>query len=225
VVRALTPLHSTCGMFSSSSTRPVMLFGIVGFAAPANSATPTQYTGTTVTAAQVAAASQAEAEVATLRPTLTPDTSGRIHFDAKAALALGASPTTVSQVATGIAAAGGTVSGVAVQAGAVNATANVLAAAKAKCYGVNNYSVQWFGDQLKINSCVTSAVIGALSAGAGVAGIVAVITSETGIGGIAAGLIAGILAIGAGVLATCGSRGNGTIIDLSWAGIPWCASQ
>ena len=125
----------------------------------------------------------------------------------------------------GFVAAGGSVSGIAVKRSDVAVGTNAIAAAKAKCAGVNNYSVQWFGDQLKINSCVVQNVIGALTAGAGAAGIAAIILAETGIGGAAAGVIAGLLAIGAGVLTSCASSGRGVIIDLSFAGIPWCASQ
>ncbi len=192
---------------------------------PASAAPPPpQFTGPAVTSVQVAAAAKAEAAVTKLRSTLT-TVGGLPHFDASAALDMGADPATVEQVAAGITAAGGTVSGIAVKASDVAAGTAAIAASRASCAGQTSYSIQWFGYQLKLNSCVTNAVIGGLSAGAGAAGIAAIIASETGIGGLAGGLLAGILAIGAGVLGICASSGNGVIVDLSWAGVPWCASQ
>lgn len=180
--------------------------------------------GAKLTTSQVAEATAVEAKVAKFRTAIIA-VDGRVTFDAARALALGADGATVQQVATGVTAAGGTVTGIKVDQAAVARTAAIVTASKARCVGKTNYSVQWFGDQLKLNTCDVSRIIAALSIGAGAAGITAIVLSETGVGGIAAGVIAGLLAIGAGALQWCSSDGTGVIFDVSWAGVPWCAAQ
>jgi hypothetical protein len=178
--------------------------------------------GTRVTAAQIAAADAAVTQVRSFQSTLTA-VDGDIHFDAARALALGARPETVREVATGIVAAGGTVSGVSVDASAVRVAREAVQLSS--CVGVNDYSTQWFGHQLKLDSCNTSRLIGALAVGAGAAGIAALITAWTGAGPVVAGVIAGVLTIGGGAIAICAADGDGLILDQGWNGVPWCSGQ
>ena len=105
------------------------------------------------------------------------------------------------------------------------AKATLAKALKAKCEGKNNSSIQWFGHQLKLDSCNTTRLVAALAVGAGGAGVVAAILAITGVGAAVAGVIAGVLGGLGGVVAFCGANGNGVIIDESWAGAMWCAGQ
>lgn len=216
-------------LFAAATSVAVVAGMVVASPAMAETAdTAGSYYGHQLSSAEISAGDEAVAKVADLRTAITTQ-NGSLHFDASRALALGADPSTVQQVAVGVVAGGGSVSGVAVDAASIARTANQLAAvraaSRANCAGQTNYSTQWFGHQLKLNSCDANRVIAAMSAGAGVAGLAAIITSETGVGGIAGGVIAGVLAIGAGALGWCAANGTGVIIDLSWAGVPWCAAQ
>jgi hypothetical protein len=188
----------------------------------------TRQYGHTVSAAEIEAGNAATAKTSRFWAALTTQ-NGVLRLNASKALAFGIDSETVRQVATGIVAGGGIVTGIAVDAASVARTSGAVvvatAASRARCMGRTNYSVQWFGDQLKLNSCDAARVISAMSAGAGVAGLAAIIASDTGVGGIAGGVIAGVLAIGAGLLGSCAANGTGVIVDVSWAGVPWCVAQ
>ncbi|ALD12483.1 hypothetical protein [Clavibacter capsici] len=194
-------------------------------ASPAVAATqpgPERHHAPPLTAAQIASGEAAAAKIRGLRDTIT-TVHGTVHFDADVAIERGALPLTVRQVAVGIVAGGGTVSGITVDDDEVAAVARIIL--DSNCVGETDYSTQWFGHQLKLNSCDANRLIGALAAGAGIATVAAIITSETGVGGIAGALIAGLLAIGGGALAFCAADGNGLIVDQGWNGVPWCAGQ
>ncbi len=158
------------------------------------------------------------------RSTLT-TVSGVMTFDASEALRLGGDPATVEQVAIGVTAGGGVVLGLAVDPSAVSATRSLTSEISIMgCVGETNVTTQWFGLQIKLNSCDANRLIGTMTGGGGVAGIIAVLAS-TGVGTVVAGVAAGILAIGAGVVAWCAADGNGLILDYSYAGPSWCAGQ
>jgi hypothetical protein len=107
-----------------------------------------------------------------------------------------------------------------IAAGAV--TGRQIQSLKAKCSGKNNHSVQWFGPQMKLDSCNTNRLIAAAGAGSAIIiGILAV----TGVGVAAAAVVAAVLGVVVGAIAWCAANGNGVIIDESWAGQVWCASQ
>ncbi|WP_435081379.1 hypothetical protein [Clavibacter michiganensis] len=178
--------------------------------------------GPRLSTSEIAAGNVAIEKIRDLQDTIT-STHGAVHFDAGVALERGALPSIVREVAIGIVAGGGTVSGITLGESEVGAIARVML--DSNCTGETNYSTQWFGHQLKLNSCDTNRLIGALAAGAGIATIAAIITSETGVGGIAGALIAGVLAIGGGAIAYCAADGNGVILDQGWNGAPWCAGQ
>jgi hypothetical protein len=110
-------------------------------------------------------------------------------------------------------------------AGSTALTAKVVTAAKAHCYGKTNSSTQWFGHQMKLNSCYTTEIIGALTAGTGGAAIVAGILAITGVGAAVAGIVAGVLGVFLGAITVCSHNGNGIILDESWTGQVWCAGQ
>lgn len=117
----------------------------------------------------------------------------------------------------------------AVQAAPAMSTAaarSILAnAAKSTCVGKNNSSIQWFGHQIKLNSCNANRLSAGLAIGAAGAGVVTAILAATGVGGAVAGVIAAVLAGLSGVIAFCNANGRGIILDESWAGVAWCASQ
>ncbi|WP_156801782.1 hypothetical protein, partial [Corynebacterium mastitidis] len=83
-------------------------------------------------------------------------------------------------------------------------------ALRAACEGRNGF--QKFPPAILLSSCAASAVQNAYAAGAGVAGIAAVLTAETGVGPALAGTIAGILAINSGIIGLCNSWGHGVKI-------------
>ena len=151
--------------------------------------------------------------------------AGDVTFDGAEALALGNDPKVVAEFAAGIAAGGGTVVGLNVDQKTVDETKSTLFQALAACSGQNGGSTQWYGWQLKIDSCKSAQMIAAVTAGAGVATVAGLLTSWTGIGGISAGAIASILAAGAGILSVCAAAGKGMILNLAWTGLPWCWSQ
>ncbi len=95
-------------------------------------------------------------------------------------------------------------------------------AIKAHCVGKNNHSVQWFGNQLKLDSCNTTRLLAV--AGFGSAAIVGIL-AITGVGAPVAGAIAIVLGAVVGALSWCSANGTGIIIDESWAGAAWCAAQ
>jgi len=152
-------------------------------------------------------------------------TAGNVTFDAAKARALGGDAKTIEQFAEGIVAGGGRVTGITVDVRNVSRLSQSLVAAKSSCAGQNNGSTQWFGLQLKIDSCKANTLIAMMAGGAATATIAGVLTSWTGIGGISAGLIAGLLGLGSAIVAGCAARGTGLILDLAWTGLPWCAAQ
>lgn len=180
-----------------------------------------QATAVAVTPAEAAAGAAAAAEIKKYESALT-TVNGVVHFNATAAIALGGSATSVEQFAVGIAAGGGSVSGISLPASQVAAAA-VVAKTVSHCYGSTNLTHQWFGYQLKINSCITAKILAAGLAVTTVAGILTAALGVTVIGGIIALVVTGIVGLGSAALYYCSSDGDGAIID--FGPVPWCANQ
>ncbi|MES2171706.1 MAG: hypothetical protein V4479_13455 [Actinomycetota bacterium] len=172
--------------------------------------------------AQEAAASAAAVDINKYTSALT-TSGGFVHFDTAAAIALGGNPSLVEQVAVGIEATGGVVSGMAVPTRQVLALKSTVAAV-AHCLGSNSFSHQWFGYRLKLNSCNVSRVLAVGASITTVAGIIAGILGPTVIGGALALAATAIVGLGSATLLWCSSNGNGSIIDFG-PGVVWCANQ
>jgi hypothetical protein len=183
----------------------------------------------------------APANAATLEPRSTPPTPAisesewatldssidvRSHvFDGASAARNGVDAAIVNDFATGWVAAGNT---------AIHATVDQ---SKVESFGLTTLNVQgcagknrvdYTGLQLNmyLNSCNSSKIVGMVTAGAGVASIAAVITSWTGAGGAIAGVLAGVVAISAGVLTTCSAKGRGIAGHMiPPTSIMWCNNQ
>lgn len=146
-------------------------------------------------------------------------------FDYGAAVAGGVPASFAAEFASGVIAGGGKI---------VNAPADVTTASEAKgaqmlsaasCNGRNGYGVYWWGFQTATDSCVTSALINAIWAGAGAAALAGIISSETGVGAAAGAIAAAALTIGAGALGVCASWGNGIYWNTLYTGTPFCWGQ
>lgn len=81
---------------------------------------------------------------------------------------------------------------------------------RAACEGRNGFQIT--PPAVLLNSCSATAVQNAYTAGAGAAGLAAFITSETGVGPVIAGGIAGLLAVSSGLVGLCNSWGHGVKI-------------
>lgn len=151
--------------------------------------------------------------------------AGNVRFDAAVALADGFDQAVVDEFAVGIVAGGGTAVGTEADQSAVDELTQVVSAARASCKGQTGGSTQWYGWQLKINSCQSATLIASIGAGAGVATAAALFNSWTGVGGISARAIAALITAGVGILNICNASGNGMILNLAWTGTPWCWQQ
>lgn len=68
--------------------------------------------------------------------------------------------------------------------------------------------------------------IGMVSSAAGVGVIAAAVTSWTGVGGLAAGTIAGTFAVSAGLIQTCSANGRGMAAHMiPPTAVMWCNNQ
>jgi hypothetical protein len=226
-------LRTRSRLLAGIITAGVLVIGGFGLATPADAASvgpaagTSQATAVSVTPAEAAAANAAASQIAKIAPALT-KVAGVYHLDAVSALALGGSRTTVEQLAIAVVADGGVVTGMVVPAAQVDAVANATSAVVKHCYGSSNYSSQWFGLQIKVNSCTVAKIIADIQIGAGATAIVAaILLAIPAIGTIVSilgGVAAGLLAIGSGILGNCAADGDGTIIDFG-GGIAWCANQ
>lgn len=144
-------------------------------------------------------------------------------FDGAAAASAGASSELINDFATGWAATGGTVTHASVDESMLNVAE---AATPRACVGRN--SLDYTGIQLNayLNSCNSSRVLGMVNQGAGVGVIAAAVTSWTGVGGVAAGAIAGALAISSGLITTCTAKGRGMAAHMiPPTAVMWCNNQ
>jgi hypothetical protein len=151
------------------------------------------------------------------------DTANHL-FDAELARQSGASASDIQEYASGYLAGGGRAENVTVNA----ATIDMLRGATSieACKGKNRYDVTGLQQNIYFDSCVSQDIIGKIAVGAGAAAIAGLITAETGIGGLAGGLVAGILTIGGGALGSCAARGSGVVIhQLLPTAIIWCNAQ
>jgi hypothetical protein len=85
----------------------------------------------------------------------------------------------------------------------------------------NAINVRWWGVEVHLDAYWTNKLLGAMWAGAGVATLISILTAALGGSGLIAGIVAAILAIGAGVIQFC-SNSNGVIIAKPYVGPPYC---
>jgi hypothetical protein len=85
----------------------------------------------------------------------------------------------------------------------------------------NAINVRWWGIEVHLNSSATSDLLGVMTAGAGIAAVVSVLTIYLGGSGLLSGIAAGLLTLGVGVIQLC-SNSNGVIIAKPHVGPPWC---
>ncbi|WP_022907060.1 hypothetical protein [Curtobacterium sp. B18] len=150
------------------------------------------------------------------------DTTTRT-FDAAIARAAGADTSLVAEFAAGYVAGGGAVQHIRVDPDVVAATEGIGIDG---CSGKSSFDVTGLQANLYLNSCVSNDVVGKLTQGAGVAAVVALISAETGVGAVAAGIVTGLLTIGAGALASCNAKGRGTVShNIAGSAIVWCNGQ
>jgi hypothetical protein len=93
--------------------------------------------------------------------------------------------------------------------------------------GVNKLSFHWWGVRVDLDSYWTKKLLAAINTGAGAAGIAAALAAAGVIsspGALPAGVAAGILAIGSGVIGFC-SNDNGVSLYVTYNGMPWCGGQ
>jgi hypothetical protein len=93
--------------------------------------------------------------------------------------------------------------------------------------GVNKLSFHWWGIEVNLDSYWTKKLLAAINTGAGAAGIAAALAGAGVIsspGALPAGVAAGILAIGSGVISFC-SNDDGVSLYLTYTGMPWCSGQ
>lgn len=94
------------------------------------------------------------------------------------------------------------------------------------CAGKNRWDYTGLQLNVSLNSCNTNRLLGAIASGAGAATVVGIITAATGIGGAAAGIIAGGLAIAGGILTSCAAKGRGVAIhNIAPGPVVWCNGQ
>lgn len=80
---------------------------------------------------------------------------------------------------------------------------------------------RWWGVEVHLSAYWTNKLINALNAGAGIAGLTAILCSATGVCGVVAGVAAAILAIGSGVIGFC-SNSRGVVLKKPYVGPPYC---
>lgn len=149
------------------------------------------------------------------------DTTTRT-FDADQARASGADAALLEEFASGYLAGGGTVRHISVDPAEVAE----LRGNTVFCSGKNRFDVTGLQANLYMNSCVSNDVVGKLAQGAGLAAILALISAETGVGPVVGGIVAGLLTIGGGALASCNSKGRGTVShNITGSALVWCNSQ
>lgn len=177
-----------------------------------------------LTAQQIAAARADLPQVAKLeRDAVTVSANGTLTFDVLVAKRAKVSQRIIDEYALGLTLSGGSVVGVskAGLAATVSAAPALQALAKSSCRGRNNTGTAVWGPYIQLDSCNTNRLIAALGAGAGVATVAALLSGAVGVG-LAAGVVAAVLAIGGGAVAFCAADGNGVVLRLLWTGTPYC---
>jgi len=144
------------------------------------------------------------------------------RFDGQEALSAGAQIDDVSAFAAGYAAGGGTTTHATIDSRLLA----MFSTGILSCSGKNSQDFTGAQANLYLNSCVSNDVSGKLAQGAGAAAIAGLIASETGIGGFAGGIIAGLLTIASGAVASCNKAGRGIVVhQIPLTGITWCNGQ
>ncbi|WP_157875117.1 hypothetical protein [Arthrobacter sp. PAMC 25486] len=151
------------------------------------------------------------------------------QFDYTEAVAAGVDAEFATEFAAGFIAGGGVPfnapAGVEVAGAELAEVAGTVAAAAAACQGRTGSNFYWWGHQIRMDSCLTNVVINAMWGGVGVAGLVGIFASPTGIGAAAAVVAAAMFTIGAAGLGICASWGSGIYINQLYVGPPICWAQ
>ncbi|MEK9199833.1 hypothetical protein ACH0B5_17850 [Ureibacillus sp. 179-F W5.1 NHS] len=96
----------------------------------------------------------------------------------------------------------------------------------AACDGSNKYVDRWYGYDTYFDSCNANKLIGYLTIGAGITTIAAAITAFIAPPvGLAVGIAAGLIGIGAGALTVANANGCGILIRWSFDKPIWTGSQ
>ncbi|WP_143047285.1 hypothetical protein [Amycolatopsis xylanica] len=93
--------------------------------------------------------------------------------------------------------------------------------------GSNGLSFHWWGIEVDLDSYWTNKLVSVINAGAGAAAVAAVLAGAGVIsspGAVPAGVVSGILWIGASAIQFC-SNSNGVSLYLTYTGVPWCSGQ
>lgn len=83
-------------------------------------------------------------------------------------------------------------------------------------------SINWWGVSMWLDHWAVDKLATLIAGGAATVTLVAAVTSWTGIGGLSAGAIAALLAIGAAAIKLCDWNGRGVSFHLAWIGPSWC---
>jgi len=227
----MTLRKSRTGLLTLGSllTALVMMFSMVSpsFAsASPGEELPDRSSATFREAAEIGTVTADEAkQLAVLAQAVTFDDKA-VMFDYAQALELGADESFATDYARGILLADGTVQNApATEALVLSASDEELTQAAAACRGTNGVGYYWWGHQLRVDSCNTQLLVGALTAGAGIAAVAAVITAATGAGAVAGTIAAAVLTVGAGAVTACNMYGNGVFLNQLWTGTPFCWGQ
>lgn len=152
----------------------------------------------------------------------TVSSADSITFDYEGAIAAGVDMGGADDFAYGIELAGGYAAGYTAVSQPESLQASVMAAS---CPGVNGVKSMWYGYQLLMDSCRTTLIANLVLGGAAAATLTALIMSWTGVGAVAAGVIAAALGIVGAGLSACNSWGQGIGVNVLWTGQPWCWTQ
>lgn len=147
-----------------------------------------------------------------------------LTFDAHVPLARGVSVRDVQDYAVGYASQGGQVTGVALDAGAVEAMRSEMG--MLACKGRNSHDYTGLQLNTYIDSCLSAEIVHQLAIGGGAVALAGAISAATGVGAAAAGVIAAAMALASGLVASCASGGRGAVFHM----IPpsaalWCNGQ
>lgn len=84
------------------------------------------------------------------------------------------------------------------------------------------FSAHWWGVEIWLNGAAAAELQKALGGTSGVAGGAAALTALTGVGGVVAGTVAGVLSAGAGLATLCNWNGNGLTIRNHYSALTYC---
>ncbi len=149
------------------------------------------------------------------------------YLDFSAATAAGVDSTNLNEFAAGFASVGGKVVGSDAHAEQSTAPSRTK---RNVCVGRNRAWQEFLWIHIEIDSCKVDELVTAATTGAGAATAVAAILFRIpgigAIGGTVSGIVAGLLAVGGGILKACGFPGGRPKgATLHHTGVVWCGTQ